>query len=225
MANMHAKFMDDLTLASSFNYKKMLIENPVQDQVRPVNFHDRTNHILPDAQNPIINAWSTLNRYVTEHDMKLNFDKTKVMLFNPGRKYDFTPLISTSDGKYLEVVEKYKLLGIVIRSDLRWCDNTDNLFKRAMNKMWMLRNLKRMGASKHELLDIYIKHCRSILELAVPVWNSMLTKKEVKQLERAQKIGLAIIEGDSYSNYQNSLISFDILSLEKKKTINHSQVQ
>ena len=50
--------------------------------------------------------------------MKLNFDKTKVMLFNPGKKYDFLPKIKTRNGDFLEVVEKIKLLGIVIRSYL-----------------------------------------------------------------------------------------------------------
>ena len=61
--------------------------------------------------------------------MKINTDKTKVMIFNPSRIYDGTPKLTLSDmgggGEYLEVVEKFKLLGVIIRSDLKWRDNTN----------------------------------------------------------------------------------------------------
>ena len=82
---MHAKYIDDLTLATSLDYKKVLVENPDLNPPLPLNYHERNNQILPDSENPMIDAWSSLNQYVAEHDMKLNYQKTKVMLFNPGR--------------------------------------------------------------------------------------------------------------------------------------------
>ena len=50
--------------------------------------------------------------------MVINEEKTKVMLFNQAWKYDFLPDIHTEAGDMLEVVEEFKLLGLVIRSDL-----------------------------------------------------------------------------------------------------------
>ena len=47
-----------------------------------------------------------------------------------------------------------------------------------------------MGANKEELVDMYIKHCRSILEYAVPVWNGAITSNECKDIERIQKMAL-----------------------------------
>ena len=56
--------------------------------------------------------------------MTINEKKTKVILFNPGNKYDFLPKIETESGDFLEVVEEIKLLGVVIRSVLKWHSNT-----------------------------------------------------------------------------------------------------
>ena len=68
----------------------------------------------------------------------------------------------------LEVVESFKLLGVKLRSDLRWVENTDYICKRGYSRLWMLRRLKALGATQTELVDVYEKQVRSILELAVP---------------------------------------------------------
>ena len=59
--------------------------------------------------------------------MKINEKKCKVMIFNTGRKYDGMPQLTLSGhgDNYLEVVETFKLLGVIIRSDLKWSENTD----------------------------------------------------------------------------------------------------
>ena len=60
----------------------------------------------------------------------------------------------------------------------------------------MLRNLRKLGASMAELVDVYTKQCRSIIELAVPVWTSGLTSNDIVALERVQKTACAIILGE-----------------------------
>ena len=52
------------------------------------------------------------------------------MLFNPCKSIDFMPKIELG-GCELDLVEQIKLLEIVIRPDLKWCDNTDYMVKRA----------------------------------------------------------------------------------------------
>ena len=47
----------------------------------------------------------------------------------------------------------------------------------------MLRRLKGLGANEEEILDVYQKQVRSVLELAVPVWQAGLTQQEVRQIE------------------------------------------
>jgi hypothetical protein len=51
----------------------------------------------------------------------------------------------------------------------------------------MLRRLKGLGASTNELLDVYQKQVRSVLVMAVPVWQPALTKQESRQIERVQR--------------------------------------
>ena len=122
-----------------------------------------------------------LLEYCEEKKMLINGDKTKVMLFNTGRKYDFMPKLHLGNPLHLEVVEKFKLLGVHIRSDLKWFENTDQICSKGYQRIWMLRRLKGLGASRHELLDVYQKQVRSVLEMAVPVWEPGLSKEEEKQ--------------------------------------------
>ena len=89
--------------------------------------------------------------------MLINGEKTKVMLFNSGRKYDFLPKLTLNGKTYLEVVEKFKLLGIYIRSDMKWYDNTDNMCKKGYQRLWMSRRLKGLGANQSELIDVFNK--------------------------------------------------------------------
>ena len=80
-------------------------------------------------------------------------------------------------------MEQIKLLGIIVTSDLRWHANTDYLCKQAYSRIWLLRNLKNLGASIPELLDTYIKQVRCIVELAAPVWTPGLKTVDIKKLE------------------------------------------
>ena len=109
--------------------------------------------------------------------MKINEKKTKIMLFNPCNKKDFMPDLEIG-GTELEVVENIRLLGINIQSDMKWKSNTENLVRKSNRKLWMIRRLKYLGAGQEDLVDIYVKHVRSILELAVPAWQGAITQSE-----------------------------------------------
>ena len=126
------------------------------------------------------------------------------MLFNPARTTDFMPAFPLKDSE-IEVVEKVKLLGLVIRSDMSWVDNTEYIVTRCNKKLWILRRLKELGASQDDLLDIYNKQVRSILEFAVPVWHSSITQEERLDIERIQKSACNIILGDHYQSYTSAL--------------------
>ena len=61
--------------------------------------------------------------------MRLNNDKTKVMLFNSAKQWEFMPEILV-EGRNLEVVEAFKLVGVVISSNLKWEENTEYITKK-----------------------------------------------------------------------------------------------
>ena len=89
-----------------------------------------------------------------------------------------------------------------------------------MNKLWLIRNLKKLGATEKQLLDIFYKHCRSILEYCVPVLNSGLTKNEENRIERVQKIGFSIIKGRFfYDGYKGAVADFKAKTLKERRRI------
>ena len=148
-----------------------------------------THHLLPTGGLQLQAELHNLEGYSRTHQMQINTEKTKVMIFNPARNYDGTPQLTLSDmgGEHLEVVEKYKLLGVIIRSDLKWQDNTDFICQKGYARLWLLRRLKGLGANMLEMLDVYEKQVRTVLEMAVPVWQPALTKQESVQIERVQR--------------------------------------
>ena len=66
---------------------------------------------------------------------------------------DFLPEIKSEGGECLEVVEEYKLLGVKIQSDLGWGKNTSFLCSKGYSKLWILRNLKKMGTGDTSCTD------------------------------------------------------------------------
>ena len=68
-----------------------------------------------------------------------------------------------------------------------------------------------------DLLDIYCKQIRSLLEYAAPVWNSSLTGEDVINLERVQKTVLHIILGDRYSSYTSALKATGLVKLSVRR--------
>ena len=82
----------------------------------------------------------------------------------------------------------------------------------------MIRRLKALGASKSELLDMYLKHVRCVLEFAVPVWHSSISRSECDDIERVQKSALKIIFGSEYVNYEDALSEANIDDLETRRS-------
>ena len=149
--------------------------------------------------------------------MKINNKKSKIMIFNPPRrKIDFLPEIKL-DKVNLEVVDEFKLLGVIVKSDLTWKSNTDYITKKAYSRLWILRRLKEFGASQSDLIEIYKSQVRSILEFAVPVWASYITKSEKNKIERVQKCALAIIQNERYKSYTQALSDTKLEFLEDRR--------
>ena len=61
----------------------------------------------------------------------------------------------------------------------------------------MIRRLSKLGASQTDMLDVYNKQIRCVLELAVAVWTPGLTKQEGYQIDRVQKYALHFILGET----------------------------
>ena len=126
-------------------------------------------------------------------------------------------LFLEAEGKSIETVEKMKLLGLIITHDLKWRANTVEMVKKAYNRLWIIKRLKAHGASIADLLEVYNKQIRSILEFGVPVWNPSLTKEDSCEIERVQKAFLHIALGNDYLDYENALIKTNLEKLKDRR--------
>ena len=81
----------------------------------------------------------------------------------------------------------------------------------------MLSRLKGLGASEAEMLDVYHKQVRSVLELAVPDWQPAITKQETRQIEIVQRCALYIILGDDYTSYDDALDTLECDNLDMRR--------
>ena len=115
------------------------------------------------------------------------------------------PEVEICQGEKLQVVEEYKILGVIFSTDMKWTKHINYICKRAYAQLWTLRKLKKLGADHKTLIDIYEKYVRSILEYAAPAWYPMVTAENTADLERVQKCAYSIIFGpNSYKNSLNS---------------------
>ena len=212
--NIHFKYVDDLTLAETINLRADL-EMDSRERERPVSFHERTGHYLPLDKCKTQQKINEILQFTQENEMVINSSKSKTMLFNRAKNYDFMPEIKTVDDQVAEVVSEMKLLGVVISSDLKWHSHVKNLSKCANAKLWILRRLKYLGANQSILLDVYYKQIRSILEYAAPLWGPGLTLSDIVVIERIQKTAFAIIFG--FQSYKHTLKKQKIKSLADRR--------
>ena len=77
--------------------------------------------------------------------MKINETKTKTMIFNYSKKYQFTTELKIED-EPIEVIDQTRLLGTIITSDLKWDANCKNIIKKANARMALLRKVSKFGA-------------------------------------------------------------------------------
>ena len=205
------KWIDDFTLAPSLDLKKCLV--PDQEATRPVPFRGRTGHILPQRSNILQKEIDSVVLLSQQRKMLLNPIKTKAMLFNPHRIYDFMPILTAGRGESIDVVEEQNILGCILCSDMKTISNTECICKRAYKRMWILRRLKSMGCPVPELLDVLRQQVIFICEGSVPFWGPMITIAESNLLKRCLKTGLHII-------YQENYISFSqVLNLAGMKSL------
>ena len=210
----HSKYVDDLTIAESFNLKDSLVPNP--DRELPDPFHARLGQKLDTEKSQVYDQLYKIQEYAIQNEMMLNIAKTKFMLFNPTENYDFIPNFKVDEIE-VETMEEMKLLGLILRNDLSWKSNTENMVKKAYKRLWMVKRLKQKGANLEDLVDIYQKQVRSVLEFGTPVWNSSLTKQDVADVERVQKSFLHIVLDSDYTSYDIALQLANLESLEARR--------
>ncbi len=89
---------------------------------------------------------STLTKWCQENHLSLNIDKTKELVVDYRRQSrEHTPI--TIDKTPVERVTSFKFLGVHITEDLTWSAHTDAVLKKAHQRLFFLRRLRKFGTS------------------------------------------------------------------------------
>ena len=203
------KWIDDMTICNAVNLKTSVVpeDRPVP---RLLPYHSRTEHRLPRCRNPMQDDLDSLRRYTNTHLMALNESKTKAMFCNSRIKWDLVPELSLNGKDNIDIVDEIKIVGFIMRSDMKTISNTRYLTNKAYKRMWLIRRLKALGASNTQLVDALQKQVLSVLWLGAPALACQLTVGEKKDFDRVAKVGLKIIFGVRYNGFENALRTANI---------------
>ena len=144
-----------------------------------------------------------------------------VIIFNVFKFVEFYSyhhqLVAKMNDYTLPIIDKTKLLGTIITDDLKWNANTEEIVKKANQRMLLLRKSTEFTNSIADLKIIYKSYVRSQLEQSSVLWGSSITEENKIDLERVQKNACRIILGSKYINYEDSLKLIGLDTLEERR--------
>ena len=86
------------------------------------------------------------NKFAKDDKIIINESKTKVMVFNLSKTFNF-------------LLKLYQ----IVSNDLKWHNNTFSIILKARKRIWVLRRFKKLQFDSSFLLEIYTKEIRPLL--------------------------------------------------------------
>ena len=91
--------------------------------------------------------------------------------------------------------------------------------QKAYSRISLLTELKYVGTSTEDLINVYVLFIRSCLEYCSVAFHSSLTLQQSGMLERAQKVCLRVLLGDMYIDYYSALEMCSLRKLHDRREI------
>uniref|UniRef100_A0AAZ3PLI8 Alkylated DNA repair protein AlkB homologue 8 N-terminal domain-containing protein n=1 Tax=Oncorhynchus tshawytscha TaxID=74940 RepID=A0AAZ3PLI8_ONCTS len=104
------------------------------------------------------------------------------------------PLIHI-DGTVVERVVSFKFLGVHITDKLNWSTHTDSIVKKAQQRLFNLRRLKKFCLSPKALTNFYRCTIESILSGCITAWYGNCSAHNHKALQRVVRSAQRITGG------------------------------
>ena len=98
------------------------------------------------------------------------------MIFNLTDNHQFTNRLQLKR-ENIEIVDKMKILGTIVNTQLSWDDNCQIIIKKVNARMQLLRSVLSVGVSTEEMFHLWTIFFRSVLEQSCVVWHSTLTEE------------------------------------------------
>ncbi|KAK0146755.1 hypothetical protein N1851_013962 [Merluccius polli] len=152
---------------------------------------DTRDATLPDSLNNFYARFDRLNTDTPSKapcdSMDTAFQVTHAQVLRPLKQ----PL--TIQGTEVERADSHRFLGLQVTSDLSWSLNTAATVKKAQQRLYFIRLLRKSGLNQRPLTLAYSGLVESILTSGITVWYGNITQAERRSLQRIIKSAERII--------------------------------
>ncbi|XP_061638916.1 uncharacterized protein LOC133482616 [Phyllopteryx taeniolatus] len=133
-----------------------------------------------------------LELWCGRHNVELNTLKTVEMIVD-FRRHPSPQLPLTLSSCLVSTVETFKFLGISVSQNLKWEININSVLKKAEQRIYFLRLLRKQGLPQEQLRQFYTAVIESVLCSSITVWFGAATKKDKLRLQRTIKTAGKIV--------------------------------
>ncbi len=82
----------------------------------------------------------------------------------------------------VNAVESFRFLGTTISQDLKWDTHIDSIVKKAQQRMYFLRQLKKFNLPQAHMTQFYSAVIESVLCSSITVWFGSASKSDIRRL-------------------------------------------
>ncbi|KAL0175546.1 hypothetical protein M9458_027876, partial [Cirrhinus mrigala] len=150
--------------------------------VKLLKFADDTTLIQDGEESAYRQEVKELAVWCSQNNLELNTLKTVEMIIDFRRNPPALTPLSIMDST-VATVEIFKFLGSVISQDLKWVTHINSIVKKAQQRLYFLRQLRKFNLPQELLKQFYSAIIESVLCTSITVWFCSATKSDIRRLQ------------------------------------------
>ncbi len=139
-----------------------------------------------------MNKYHSNEQMSSLNNLELNTLKTVEMIVDFRGKPPALPPLTIMNST-VTAVESFRFLGTTISQDLKWDNHIDSIAKKAQQRLYFLRQLRKFNLPQELLIQFYSAIIKSVLCSSITVWFGSATKTDIRRLQRTVRTAERII--------------------------------